>query len=201
MLNWWWRIVVLEKTLESPFDCKEIKPVTCKGNQSWIFLGRTDAEAEATILWPPDVKLLIGKDPDAGEDWRQEEKGMTEDEMVAWHHQLNGHEFEQVGSWGWTGKPGVLQSMGLQRVGHDWVTELNWYLLRRKISSFMKYKWNLWWIFQKRRYFSVKYVTVGFPGGSVVKNPPANAGDMGLIPGSGRSLEEAMATHFSILAR
>ena len=86
----------LEKTLESPFDCKEIKPVHPKGNQSWIFIGRIDAEAETPILWPPDAKnWLIGKDPDAGEDWRQEEKGMTEDEMVGWHYWLNGHEFEQ----------------------------------------------------------------------------------------------------------
>ena len=87
--------VVLEKTFESPLDCKEMKPVNPKGNQLWIFTGRTDAEAEAPILWPPDMKnWLIGKDPDARKDWRQEEKGMTEDEMVAWHHQLNGHEFE-----------------------------------------------------------------------------------------------------------
>ena len=77
--------------------CKEIKSVNPKGNQSWIFTGRTDAEAEASILWPPDVKnWLIGKDPDAGKDWRQEEKGMTDDEMVGWHHWLDGHEFEQA---------------------------------------------------------------------------------------------------------
>ena len=89
--------MVLEKSLESPLDCKEIKPVNPKGNQHCRFLGRTDAEAEAPILWLPDVKnWLIWKDPDAGKDWRQEEKGMTEDEMVGWHHQLNGHEFEQA---------------------------------------------------------------------------------------------------------
>ena len=83
---------MLEKTLESPLDFKEIKPVNPKGNQSWIFIGRTDAEAETPILWPPDVKnwLWIEKDPDAGKDWRQEEKGTTEDEMVGWHHWLNG---------------------------------------------------------------------------------------------------------------
>ena len=93
--NWCFWTVMLEKTLESPLDCKEIQPVHPKGNQSWIFIGRTDDEAETPILWPPDVKnWLIGKDTDAGEDWRQEEKGMTEDEMVAWHHQLDGHEFE-----------------------------------------------------------------------------------------------------------
>ena len=89
--------VVLEKTLESPLDSKEMKPVHPKGNQSWIFTGRTEAEAEAPILWPPDVKSrIIGKDPNAGKDWGQEEKGMTEDEMVGWHHQLNGHKFEQT---------------------------------------------------------------------------------------------------------
>ena len=93
--NWWFWTVVLEKTLESPLDCKEIQPVHPKGNQSWIFIGRTDTEAEAPILWPPDVKnWLIGKDPNAGKDWRQEEKGTTEDEMVGWHHRRDGHEFE-----------------------------------------------------------------------------------------------------------
>ena len=94
--NWCLWTVVLEKTLESPLDCKETKPVYPKGYQSWVFIGRTDAEAEALILWPPDAKSrLIGKDSDAGKDWRQEEKGMTEDEMVGWHHWLSGHEFEQ----------------------------------------------------------------------------------------------------------
>ena len=95
--NWCFWTVVLQKTLDSPLDCKEIKPVNPKGNQSWIFIGRTDAEAEAPILWPPDMKnRIIGKDPDAGKDWRQEEKGTTEDEMVGWHHWLNGYEFEQA---------------------------------------------------------------------------------------------------------
>ena len=89
------RTVVLEKTLESPLDSKEIKPVNPKGNQSWIFIGRTDAKAEASILWPPDLKSqLIGKDPNAQKDWRQEEKRTTEDEMVGWHHWLN--DFEQT---------------------------------------------------------------------------------------------------------
>ena len=91
-----WRIdaLVLDKSLGSPFDCKEIQPVSPKGNQSWIFIRRTDAKAEPPILWPPDAKSwLIGKEPDAGKDWGQEEKGMTEDEMLGWHHQLNGHEF------------------------------------------------------------------------------------------------------------
>jgi len=96
-----WRIDAFElwcwRGLESPLDCKEIQPVHPKGNQSWIFIGRIDAEAEAPILWPPAVKnWLIWKDPDAGKDWRQEEKGSTEDEIVGWHHQLDGHEFEQA---------------------------------------------------------------------------------------------------------
>ena len=93
--NWCFWTAVLEKTLESPLDCKKIQPVHPKRNQSWIFFGRTEAEAETPILWPPDAKnLLIRKDSDAGKDWRQEDKGTTEDEMVGWHHQLNGHEFE-----------------------------------------------------------------------------------------------------------
>ena len=93
--NWRFWIVVLEKTLQSPFKCKEFQSVHPKGNQSWIFIGRTDVEAETPILWPSDAKnWLIRKDPDAGKDWRQEEERMIEDEMVGWHHQLNGHEFE-----------------------------------------------------------------------------------------------------------
>ena len=92
--NWCFWAVVLEKILESPLDCKEIQPVHPKGNWSWVFIARTDAEAETPNLWPPDAKnWLIGKDPDAGKDWKLE-KGMTEDEMVGWHYRLNGHEFE-----------------------------------------------------------------------------------------------------------
>ena len=91
------QIVVLEKTLESPLDCKEIKPVIPKVNQPWIFIERTDTETEALILWPSDVKTqLTGKDPDVGKDWRQKEKRVAEDETVGWHHQLNGHEFAQT---------------------------------------------------------------------------------------------------------
>ena len=94
--NWCFWTMVLEKTLENPLDCK-IQPVNPKGNQSWIFIGRTDAEVETPILWPPDMKnWLIWKDLDAGKDWRWKEKGMTEDEMVGWHHWLDGHEFEQA---------------------------------------------------------------------------------------------------------
>ena len=111
----------LWRTLESPLDSKTIKPVNSKENQPWTFTGRTNAEAEAPLPWPPDVKSwLIGKDPDAGEDWGQEMKGTTEDETVGWHHW---HKFEQTGRWWRTGKPGVLQSMGSQRVGQDLATE------------------------------------------------------------------------------
>ena len=94
--NWCLWTVVLEKTFESPLDCKEIQPVHPKGDKFWVFIGRTDVEAEAPILWPPDAKSwLIWKNPDAWKDWRWEEKGMTEDEMVGWHHRFNGQEFEQ----------------------------------------------------------------------------------------------------------
>ena len=116
--------VVLEKTLENPLDSKEIQPVNPKGNQPWVFTGRTDAEA--AIFWPPDARSqFIGKDPYAGKDWRQEEK-MTEDEMVGWHHRLDGHEFEQAPGVG--NGQGSLECCGPwgHRVGHNWATELNW---------------------------------------------------------------------------
>ena len=120
---------------ECPLDCKEIQPVHPLGNQSWIFIGRTDAEVKTPILWPPDVKnWLIGKDPGAGKDWRQKEKGMTEDEMVGWHHQLNGHEFNQV--------PGVGDGEGslvcCSPWGHkelDTTEQLNWLLSQNSISQ------------------------------------------------------------------
>ena len=126
--NWCFWTVVLEKTLESPLDCKKIQPAHPKGDQSWVFTGRTDVEAETPILWPRDVKRwLIGKEPDAGKDWGQEEKGMTEDEMVGWHHQLDGHGF------GWT--PGVGDGQGSLACCGSWgckesdTTEwLNWKL-------------------------------------------------------------------------
>ena len=122
-----YEIVVLEKALESPLDCKEMQPVNPKGNQSWIFIGTTDAEAEAPILCLPDAKnWLIGKDPDAGKDWTQE-KGMTEDEMVGWHHQLDGHKFEQALEVGDEQGSMACCSPWGRRVGHDWATELNWY--------------------------------------------------------------------------
>ena len=127
--NWCFWTVVLEKTLESPLDCKEIQPVHPKGNQSWTFIERTDAEAETPILWPSDMKnWLTRKNPDAGKDWRQEEKGTTEDEMVRWHHQLNGHEFEQA--------PQVVDGLGSPVCCSPWgckkldmteqLNQLNW---------------------------------------------------------------------------
>ena len=122
--NWCFLILVLEKMLESPLDNKEIQPVYSKGNQPWIFTGRTDAAAETSILWPPDEKNpLTGKDPDAGKDWGQEEKGVTEDEMVGWHHKLNGHEFEQtLGDSRWQ-RSLVYCSPWDCRVGQDLATE------------------------------------------------------------------------------
>ena len=124
--NWCFWTVMLEKTLESPLDCKKIQPVHPKGNQSWIFIGRTESEAETPIFWPPDAKnWLIGKDPDAGKDWGQEEKGTTEDEIAGWHHRLNGHEF------GWTLRVGDGQG-GLACCGSwgcqesDMTERLNW---------------------------------------------------------------------------
>jgi len=121
--KWCFLIVVMENTLESPLDCTEIQPFHPKGNQSWIIIGKTDAEAETPILWPCDVKnWLIWKNPDAGKDWRQEEKGMTEDEIVGWHHQLT-RVWASSGRWWRTGKPGMLHSMGSQRAGRNWRIE------------------------------------------------------------------------------
>ena len=122
--NWCFWTVVLEKTLKSPLDCKEIQPVHPKGNQSWIFIGRTDAEAETPIFWSTVAKnWLIGKDPDAGKDWRREEKGMTEDEMVGMESPTQWTwVWVNSGSWWWTERPGVLQSMGLQ----SWWPLSNW---------------------------------------------------------------------------
>ena len=136
---------MMEKTLESPMDCKEIKPVNPKGNQSWIFIGRTDAEAETPILWPPDVNnWLIGKDPDVGKDWRREEKGTTEDGWMASPTQWTWI-WVNSRSWWWTERPGVLQAMGLQRVRHDWETEVNW-------TEDRTHKWR-----KNRKIFKMKY--------------------------------------------
>ena len=129
--NWCFWTVVLEKTLESPLDFKEIKSVNPKGNQSWIFIGRTDSEAETPILWPDAKSWLIRKDTDAGQDWRQEEKEMTEDEMVGWHYQLNEHEFEQVLGVG-QGSLACCSPWGRKEFEMtEWLnwTELNWGLL------------------------------------------------------------------------
>ena len=122
--NWCFWTVVLEKTLESPLNCRELQPVHAKGNQSWIFTGRTDAEAESLILWPPDTKSwLIWKDPDAGKDWKWEEKGTIEDEVGGWHHWLDGHEFEQASGVG-DGQGGlVCCSHGVTK-SWTWLTEV-----------------------------------------------------------------------------
>ena len=133
--NWCFWTVVFEKTLESPLDCKQIKLVNPKGNQSWILIGRSDVQAEAPIPWPPDAKnWLIGKDPDAGRDWRQEEKGMTEEEMLGWHHWLDGHEFKQA--------PGVGDGQGglvcCSPWGHkelDTTERLNWSEIFEEVLS------------------------------------------------------------------
>ena len=119
---WCWR-----RLFESPLDCKEIQPVHPKGDQPWDFIGRTYAKAETPVLWPPDVKSwLIGKDPDAGRDWGQDEKATTE--WDGWMASLTQWTWVWVnsGSWWWTGRPGALRFMGSERVGHDWAAELNW---------------------------------------------------------------------------
>ena len=133
--NWGFWTVVLGKTLESPLDCKEIQPVYSNGNQSWIFIGRTDAEAETPILWPDVKNWLTGKDTDAGKDWRQEEKGTTEDDIVGWHHWLDRHEYEEA--------PGVGDGQGSLVYYSPWghkesdTTEwLNWTELVITLSQF-----------------------------------------------------------------
>ena len=149
--NWCFWTVVLEKTLESPLGCREIKPVHPKGTESWIFIERT--VAGATILWPPDTKTcLIGIDPDGGKDWRWEEKGTTEDEMVAQHHRLSAHEFEQPGRWWRTGRPGVLRSMGLK--------ELN---TTQWLSNNLLNEWNdLYFLFQFLLFNAFKRIESSF---------------------------------------
>ena len=150
-----------EDSFESPLDCK-IKPVNCKGNQSWIFTGRTDAEAEAPILWPPDVKnWLTGKDPGAEKDWRQEDKGRTEDEMVGWHHQLDGHEFEHTLGAG-DGQGGLACCSPWDHKESDTTEQLDW----------------------------TEYHLLGFRGSSDGKESACSAGDPGSIPGLGRFLGE-----------
>ena len=125
--NWCFWTVVLENTLESLLDCKEIQPVHPKGDLSWVLIGKTDAEAETPILWLPDAKnWLIWIDPDAGKDWRQEEKGTTEDEVVGWHHWLNGHEFESIPGIG-DGQGGLACCSPWGNKELDMTERLNWY--------------------------------------------------------------------------
>ena len=142
--NWCFWTVVLEKTPESPLDYKEIQPVHSKRDQPWVFFGRNDAKTETPVHWPPHAKSwLIGKDPDAGRDWGQEEKGTTEDEMAQWDGSsptLWTWVWVNSGSWWWTGRPGVLQFMGSQRVWHDWATELNWSIY---LYSFLIFNWSI----------------------------------------------------------
>ena len=135
--NWCFWTVVLEKALESPLDYKEIQSVHPKGDQSWVFIGRTDVEAETPILWPPDVKSwFIWKDPDAGKDWGQEDRRwdgwMASPTWWTWV-------WVDSGSWWWKGRPGMLQFMGLQRVRHNWVTELSWTELKQFVSFLKNY--------------------------------------------------------------
>ena len=134
--NWCFQIMVLEKTLESPLDCKEIKPANPKGNQLWIFIGRTDAEAEAPILWALNLKSwLIGKDPDAEKDWRQEEKRMAEDEMVGRHHQLYGRKSEQT--------PGDGEEQGRLVCCSPWGRRVRWYFLRLPLETHLYFYYNI----------------------------------------------------------
>ena len=152
---------MLEKTLESPLDCKEIKSVHPKGNQSWIFIGRTDAEAETPILWPPDAQnWLTGKDPDVGKDWRQEEKGTSGDEMVGWHHQHDEYEFKQALEVG-DGQGSLVCCSPWSRKESDTTEKLNW----------------------------TEIYKMDFQNGTSSKESTCNAGDAGSVPGSGRSPE------------
>ena len=167
--NWCFWTMMLEETLERPLDCKEIQPVHPKGNQSWIFIGRTDAEAETAILWQPDVKnWLIWKDTDPGKDWRWEEKGPTEDEMAGWHHWPMDMSLSKSGSWWRTGKPGLLQSVKWQS---DMTEQLNWTELK------------IWFTIQIG-----KYVTKGLflPSSSIlhctVTHRLCNAGHVRTLP-------------------
>ena len=157
--NWWVWTVVLEKTLESPLDCKEIQPVHSKGEQSWVFIGSTDAEAETLILWPPDAKSwLIWKDPDVGKDWGQEEKGMTEYEMVGWHYQLNGHGFRWTlgvgdgqGGLAWCGSRGHKKS--------DTTEWLNWTECKLKETAAPSWRFSSANLIVYLFYLSTEFVT------------------------------------------
>ena len=136
--NWCFWTVVLEKILGSPLDCKEIKPANLKGNQPWMFIGRADAEAEVPVLWPPDAKSwLIGKESDAEKDWGQEEKGTTEDEMIGWHHRLDGHEFEQALGVD-DGQGGLVCCSSWGHKESDTTERLNWTSLKNRMCLSLK---------------------------------------------------------------
>ena len=143
--NWCFWTVVLDKIFESPFECKEIQPVHPKGNQSWVFIGSTDAEAETLILWPCDAEnWLTGKDPDAGKDWRHEDKGTTENEMFGWHHGVSGHDFEQaLGVGKGQGNLACCNPWGCKEL--DMTKWLNWAVLEPylPIKSVEKTNWDL----------------------------------------------------------
>ena len=166
--NWCFWTVVLEKTLESPLDCKEIQPVHPTGDQSWVFIGRTDVEVETPLLWPPDVKSwLIGKDPDARKDWGQEEKGTTEDEMVGWHHRLNGHGF------GWTlgvgdGQGGLVCCGSWGRKESETTEWLNWTELIAIHNCQPRCILIGEWVYKLWSIQTMDYLVV-----QLVKNPPA----------------------------
>ena len=177
--NWCFWTVVLEKTLMSSLDCKEIQPVHPKGDQSWVFIGRTDSEAETPILWPPHVKSwFIGKDSDAGRDWGQEEKGTTENEMAGWHHRLDAHVC------GWT--PGVGDGQGGLACWDSWGRKE----LDRTERLSDRTELTDWTI----------YSFIGFPDGSDGKQSACHAGDQVQSLGWEDPLEKGMATHSSILA-
>ena len=181
--------VVLEKTLESLLDCKEIQPVHPKGDQSWVFIGRTDAEAETPILWPPDAKSwLIRKDSDAGKDWGQEEKGTTENEIVGWHHRFNGHAFEEAPGDG-EGQRGLAYCSPRGHKESD--------MARQQIACFFLFMWLL----------SLSIIILwpadvvkSFPCGSADKKSSCNVGSLDSIPGLGRSPGEGKGCLCSILA-
>ena len=176
--SWCFWTVVMEKTLESPLDCKEIQPVHPKGDQSWVFIGRTDTEAETPILWPPHVKSwLIGKDPDAGRDWGQEEKGTTEDEMFGWHHQLDELSLCELRE--------LVMDSGCLACCSSWG--------RKELDTT---EWMTWT--ELNLYDSTPQK--GFPDSSAGKESASNEGYLGLIPGLGRSPRKGKATHSSILA-